>query len=80
MKLYIVVVHDLRVCMKEDNPGLENIKGDHSKEIIICEGWGILYDSTHSSSLFEHTMHDLIHTADLNIHDYIISAILPIKD
>jgi len=27
--------------MKEDNPGPKNkSKGDHSREIIICMGWG----------------------------------------
>ena len=26
MKLYTVVVYNLRMCMKEDNPGLKNIK------------------------------------------------------
>ena len=29
MKLYTVVVNNLRMCMKEDNPGPTNIKGDH---------------------------------------------------
>jgi len=25
-------------CMKKENPGLINIKGDNSREIIICVG------------------------------------------
>jgi len=28
--------------MKEDNPSLENIKEDNSREIIICVGLGVL--------------------------------------
>ena len=27
--------------MKEDNPGPKHIKGDNSREIIICEGWWV---------------------------------------
>jgi len=31
------------MCIKRvDNPGLKNIKGDNSNEIIICAGRGIL--------------------------------------
>ena len=38
-------------CMKKDNPGLINIKGDNSREIIICVGCEeILCDLTHCSS------------------------------
>jgi len=29
MKLVTVVVYDIRISMKEDNPGLKNIKGDN---------------------------------------------------
>jgi len=36
IKLYTVVVFNLRMCMKEDNPSQKNIKGDYSREIIIC--------------------------------------------
>jgi len=40
MKLFTVVVYDLRMCMKEDNLCLKNIKGDNSREIIIfAEPW-----------------------------------------
>mgnify|MGYP000405677926 CR=1 FL=1 len=39
--------------MKEDNPSLKNIKGDNSREIIICLGWEIiLIDLTHSSNIY----------------------------
>jgi len=31
MKLYTVVVYNLRMCMKEDHPGLNK-----AREIIIC--------------------------------------------
>ena len=41
LKLYTVVVYHLRMCMKEDNPGLKNIKGDNLKEIIIGAGQGV---------------------------------------
>jgi len=48
-KLYPAVVYDLRICMKEDNPGPNN-EGDNSREIIICAG---LCDfSTCTSSIF----------------------------
>jgi len=29
IKLYTVVVYDLRMCMKENNPGFNNSKGDN---------------------------------------------------
>ena len=41
-----VVVYGLRMCMKEDNPGLKNIKGDN----YLYGIWVILCDLTHSSS------------------------------
>jgi len=46
IKLYTVVLYDLRMCMKEDNPHF-------LREIIICagQGNGILCDLTQSSSL-----------------------------
>ena len=43
MKLYTAVLY-------EDNPHLNNIKGDNSRVTIICEGWGIYCYLTHSSS------------------------------
>jgi len=47
MNLNKVVVYDLRMCMKVDNPGSKNIKGDHSREIIIHaqEECPLLFDS-----------------------------------
>ena len=30
MKLYIVVVFDLKICMEEDNRDQSNIKGDNN--------------------------------------------------
>jgi len=41
LKLYTVVVYHLRMCMKEDNPGPTNIKGDNLKEIIMGAGQGV---------------------------------------
>jgi len=36
IKFYTVVVYDLRMCMKEDNPGLKkNIKGDNSRRYSL---------------------------------------------
>ena len=43
LKLYTVVVYNLRMCMKEDNPGPNNIKGDKLREIIICAGQGVSF-------------------------------------
>jgi len=40
VKLYTVVVYDLRMCMKKDNLGPTNIKKEYSREIIICAGLG----------------------------------------
>jgi len=34
------LVYNLRMCMKEDNFGLKNIKRDHSRGINICPGQG----------------------------------------
>ena len=34
MKLYSVVVFDLRMCMKGDNPGPKSIKGDNSRDFF----------------------------------------------
>jgi len=31
MKLYTVVVYNLKMCMKEDNPGPKNIKVDNPR-------------------------------------------------
>jgi len=47
MKLYTVEVYDLRMCMSENNPGL-----NYSREIISSAVQGILCDFTPSSSLF----------------------------
>jgi len=40
MKLYTVMVYNLSMCMKEDNSGSTNVKGDNSREMIICAGQG----------------------------------------
>jgi len=42
MKPYNDVVYHLGMCMNEDNPGPNNIKGDTLREKMICVGWGIL--------------------------------------
>jgi len=31
MKLYTIVVYNLKMCMKEDNPSLKNIKVDNPR-------------------------------------------------
>ena len=49
MKLFTVVVYNLRMCLKEENPGLKCFKRDISKEIIICVRWN---DFTLGSFLF----------------------------
>ena len=46
----IVVVYDLRMCMKGDNSRPNTFKVDNSREIIVCVGLGILFDLTHCSS------------------------------
>jgi len=38
IKLYTVALYGLGICMKEDNPGLKNIKGDN----YLC-GMGYLF-------------------------------------
>ena len=51
MKLYTIVVYNLKIFMKDDDPGLKDIMGDNSREIINFAGLsGILYDLTHMSS------------------------------
>ena len=52
MNLNTVVACNMRMGMKEDNPGLKKIKRDNSKKLIICvcEARGMLCDLTHSSS------------------------------
>jgi len=40
MKLYTVMVYNLSMCMKEDNSGSTNVKGDNSREMNICAGQG----------------------------------------
>ena len=42
MKLYTVVVYDLRMFIKEDNSGRKNIKGEN----YLCRTGDILCDST----------------------------------
>ena len=39
------------MCYKEHNPGPKKIKGDNSRELIICVRQGILCDFTHSSNI-----------------------------
>ena len=53
MKLYSFVhlVYDLRMCVKEDNPGPKYFKGCNSREIISSAGQGFLCDLALSSSL-----------------------------
>jgi len=51
MKRNTVVVYNLRICMRGDNLCVKNMKGDNSWVIIICSGWGVLCDLTHSSDL-----------------------------
>jgi len=46
MKLYTVVVYDLRMFIKEDNSGRKNIKGEN----YLCRTGDILCDLTYSSS------------------------------
>ena len=36
LELYTVIAYNLSMGMKEDDPSPQNIKGDKSKEIIIC--------------------------------------------
>jgi len=40
MKLYTVEVYNLRMCMKEDNPGPKKFKGGNLKEIRSSGRWG----------------------------------------
>jgi len=42
IKLYTVVVYDLRMCMKEGNLSLKYIKGDNLREIMFA-GQGISF-------------------------------------
>jgi len=37
MNLCTVAVYNLRICMKEDNPGLNYFKGDNSRKIIVVQ-------------------------------------------
>jgi len=43
MKLYVVLVHNQRICTKEDNPSSKNVKGDNVREIIICVRSGVSF-------------------------------------
>jgi len=48
VKLYTLVIHNWKICMKEDNLGPKTIMGD----IYLCRTWVItLCDLTHSSSM-----------------------------
>ena len=40
MKLYTVAVYILKMSLKGDKAGPKNIKGDNSREIIVCERQG----------------------------------------
>jgi len=40
LKHYTLLVYGLRMCMMVDNLGLKIIKGDNSREIIICAEQG----------------------------------------
>jgi len=51
MKLYTAVTYNLKMCMKEDNPDPKNIKGDNSREKMICVGGDILCDLTQNTYL-----------------------------
>jgi len=35
MKLYTVVVYHLRMCIKEDKSGLNNVKGDNKEFTVL---------------------------------------------
>jgi len=50
MKLYTVVVYNLRICLKKDNHSPKNIKGDNSR--LFVRDRSILCDLTHSSRLY----------------------------
>ena len=49
MKLYTVVVYDLRMCIEKDSPGLKNIKGDTRGKLYVEDGSN-LCDLTYSFS------------------------------
>ena len=50
MKLYTIVLYNLRMCLKGNNPGTQNIQEDNSREIIILRDRSVLCNLTHSSS------------------------------
>ena len=43
MKFYTLAVYNLRMCMKEDNPGTKYIKGDNYK--YSGQGYPLCFDS-----------------------------------
>ena len=47
---HTIAVYAIGMCIREDNPDPKNIKGDNSREMVICVEQGIVYDLTHSSS------------------------------
>ena len=49
MKLYTVVVYDLRMCIEKDSPGLKNIKGGNRGKLYVEDGSN-LCDLTYSFS------------------------------
>jgi len=53
MKPYTVVLYDLRMCFKEDNPCPKCFKGDNSMEISSSAGLGYLFDSWFSLVLLQ---------------------------
>jgi len=52
MKLYTVTIHNMRMCMMEDNSGSNYFKENNwLRKIISSVGWGVSFsDLTHSSS------------------------------
>jgi len=49
MKLYTVIVQNMRMCMIENNPAPKNNKGEFKGDNELCRMRGILCDLTHSS-------------------------------
>ena len=48
MKLYTVVVYNLRMYMKEDNTSPKNIKGEIKGDKYLCRLGVVLCDLSHS--------------------------------
>ena len=61
LQLYTVVIYNLKMCMKEDNPSQKtimgdnlsqkNIKGDNSRKIIICMEQQVIFYMANSSDI-----------------------------